>query len=68
MQNSRTIALKSILEWVVVVGFRRSSLRGKLAVSGKLTIKYVIEILKTIVHPYLAKLHKYLGYNFYCSL
>jgi hypothetical protein len=45
MQNSRTIALELILEWVVVVGSRRSSLRGKLAVSGELTIGYVTTYL-----------------------
>ena len=40
-QNSRTIALKLILEWVVVVGSRRFSLRSNFAGSGNFAVKYV---------------------------
>jgi hypothetical protein len=41
MQSSRTIALEFILEWVVIVGCRRFSLRGNFSGFGNFAVQYV---------------------------
>jgi len=47
-QNSRTIALKLILEWVIVVRFPRFSLHSNFAGFGNFTVKYIKSLLHTI--------------------